>query len=274
MARANGRSADRFLDSVAIVTGGASGIGAALCHALGTVGATVIVADINGEGAARVAAGLTARGSRAVARAVDVASMQDVTELVRLTAAEFGRVDFMFNIAAATAARRELLQISIEPWHHAIDVNLLGVVHGTVAAYEQMLRQRRGHIVNIASLAGLVGFPTSIPYSATKAAVVNLSLLLRMESISRGVQVTVICPGQVHGAANHGLTLVGVERASHMILCGVAREQAIVVFPMSARGLWWLHRISPLLLFPVGEKIVHDFRRRPVALPSVAEAQR
>jgi NAD(P)-dependent dehydrogenase (short-subunit alcohol dehydrogenase family) len=271
MSRANGSSAERFRDAIAIVTGGASGIGAALCEALCAAGATVVVADINGDGASRLAAALVARGGRGVARSVDVASMDQVAQLVRETVDEFGRIDLMFNNAAATATRGELLQLPIEPWHSAIEVNLLGVVHGTLAAYAQMARQGCGHIVNTASLAGLVGFPTSIPYSATKSAVVNLSLSLRMEAASRGIRVTVICPGQVHGTADHPLGLVGVQHAAQLILRGVARERSIVVFPLSARLLWLLHRISPDLLFPIGERIVHDFRRRQAAQPSMAK---
>jgi NAD(P)-dependent dehydrogenase (short-subunit alcohol dehydrogenase family) len=101
-----------------------------------------------------------------------------VQTLVADTVAEHGRLDYTFNNAAATATRGEMGDLPLAAWHRAIDVNLLGVLHGTIAAYSVMLEQGFGHIASI----GLVGYPTSIPYSATKAAVVNLSLSLRMEA--------------------------------------------------------------------------------------------
>jgi NAD(P)-dependent dehydrogenase (short-subunit alcohol dehydrogenase family) len=247
---------------VGIVTGGASGIGRALCEALCKRGTHVIVADIDLAEAEQVASALRASGGRASAAFVDVSDAKLVEELVADAASEHRRLDYMFNNAAATAHRGELGDIPLQHWHHAIDVNLLGVLHGTIAAESVMSRQGFGHIVNIGSLAGLVGYPTSIPYSATKAAVVNLSLSLRMEAADRGVHVTVVCPGPIHGDKKHPLKLIGVEQAALRILKGVDRNRAILVFPWHARVLWWLYRLSPNVLFPIGRKMVRDFRRR------------
>lgn len=247
---------------VAIVTGGASGIGQALCEALCERGTHVIVADINLAQAEQVAAVLRAAGGQATPAHVDVSDAKLVEELVSNAASEHGRLDYMFNNAAATATRGELGDVPLEHWHHAIDVNLLGVLHGTIAAESVMSRQGFGHIVNIGSLAGLIGYPTSIAYSATKAAVVNLSLSLRMEVADRGVQVTVVCPGPIHGDKKHPLKLIGVEEAARRILKGVDRNRAILVFPWHARLLWRLYRLLPSLLFPIGRKMVRDYRRR------------
>lgn len=251
---------DQFKDKVAIVTGGASGIGKALCETLCRRGARVTVADIDLTRAQQLASVLSTNGGRAHAAHVDVANREFVEQLVADTISEHGRLDYMFNNAAATATRGELRNLTLEPWHRAIDVNLFGVVHGTIAAYAVMARQGFGHIVNIASLAGLIGFPTSIPYGATKSAVIGLSVSLRIEAEDLGVKVSVVCPGPVHATEQQRARLIGIERAAQLILRGVERNQAMIVFPLSAQLLWWLYRLSPRLLFPLGRKVLRDFR--------------
>jgi NAD(P)-dependent dehydrogenase (short-subunit alcohol dehydrogenase family) len=265
--------ASRFRGRVAIVTGGASGIGKAVCETLCHCGAKVVVADIDGARADEIAQALCARGGQARAAHVDVSEHEQVERLVYDTAADYGRLDYMFNNAAATASRGAIGDLPLEPWYRAIDVNFLGVLYGTIAAYSVMGRQGFGHIVNTASLAGLIGYPTSIPYSATKAAVVNLSTSFRLEAENLGVHVSVVCPGPVHGEGDFPLKLIGVDRAAQLILNGVMRNQAIIVFPLSARILWRLHRLSPTMLFPIGRKLVRDFRRRRLA-PSEVQAAR
>ena len=257
---------DHFKGKVAIVTGGASGIGKALCEALCQCGAQVIVADIDHSSAQQLAASLSAGGGQARAAHVDVAKFELMQRLVSDTASAFGRLDFMFNNAAVTATRGELRDVPLEPWYRAIDVNLLGVLYGTLTAYSIMIRQGFGHIVNTGSLAGLISFPTSIPYGATKAAVVNLTVALRVEAAELGVKVSVVCPGPIHGDTQ-GVKLIGVDQAARLILKGVERNRAIIVFPLSARLIWWLQRLSPGLLFPFGRKLVRDFRAKRLARP-------
>jgi NAD(P)-dependent dehydrogenase (short-subunit alcohol dehydrogenase family) len=254
--------ADPFKDKVAIVTGGASGIGRALCEALCRRGAHVIVADIDLTGAQQLATAIGETGGRARTAHVDVSSHEFVQKLVSDAVSEYGHLDYMFNNAAATATRGELRDLPLEPWYRAIDVNLLGVLYGTLAAYPVMLRQGFGHIVNMGSLAGLVGFPTSIPYGATKAAVVNLTVALRTEAAELGVKVSVVCPGPIHGEPLKHVKLIGTERAAELILDGVERNRAIIVFPLFARVLWLLNRLSPNLLFPLGKKMMRDHRRK------------
>lgn len=254
--------ADLFQDKVAIVTGGASGLGLSLCEVLCRRGAYVIVADIDDAPAQKLAAAISAKGGRARAAHVDVANFEQVEKLVSDTVSEYGRLDYMFNNAAASATRGELRHVSLEPWHRAMDVNMFGILHGTLAAYSVMIRQGYGHIVNTGSIAGLVSFPTSIPYGASKAAVVNLSIALRAEAEELGVKVTVVCPGPIHGEERKNVKLIGTEKAAELMLNGVGRNKAIVVFPLLARVLWWLYRLSPNLLLSFGRKFMRDFRRR------------
>ncbi len=252
--------ADQFKDKVAIVTGGASGIGRALCGALSERGAFVVVADIAAEQAQAVAAAIAASDGRAQAVRLDVTQPEQVHKLVADIASEHGRLDYMFNNAALSLSHREVRDVPLEDWHRIINVNLLGVLYGTVAAYALMVRQGFGHIVNTASLAGLVGFPTHIPYGVTKAALVGLSTQLRLEAADLGVKVSVVCPGHVHARTGQGRGLLGPDRAAWTILRGVAQNRAMIIFPLHARILWRLYRLRPQLLFPLGRKMVRDFR--------------
>ena len=124
----------KFHGKVAIVTGGASGIGQALCEALGRHGASVIVGDIDDGRAQETARAITAHGGMARAAHLDVTNREHVQRLVADTAAEFGHLDYMFNNAALTASRGELCDLPCEAWLRAIDVNFLGVLYGTMAA--------------------------------------------------------------------------------------------------------------------------------------------
>ena len=263
--------ADSFKDKVAIVTGGASGIGQALCETLCERGARVVIADIDLAQAQQVAAAISAKGGHARAAQVNVINREFVQKLVADTVSDFGRLDYMFNNAATPATRGALRDIPLEVWDRSIDVNLRGVINGTLAANALMVRQGFGHIVNTGSLAGLVGYPTNTPYAATKAAVVNLSMSLRAESVESGVKVSVVCPGPVHGYAPEMRNkLIGTTRAAQLILDGVARNRAIIVFPRTARILWWLYRLSPNLVLLIGRKVVLDYIKRRNARGSAA----
>lgn len=257
--------ADHFKGKVAIVTGGASGIGRALCEALSRRGVRVIIADIDTEGAQQVALAITTAGGQAHTAFVDVAKNEDVRRLVDYTASEYRRLDYMFNNAGVNVTRGEMRDLTVEHWHTVIDVNLLGVLYGTIAAYSVMVQQGFGHIINTASLAGLLGFPTSIPYGVSKTALVGLSIPLRMEAAELGVKVSVVCPGEIRTSKpnqRYKFGLVDAKEAAEIILRGVAKNQPIIVFPLYARVLWRLNRLFPKILFPLGRKIVRDFRRK------------
>ena len=182
---------------VAIVTGGASGIGRALGAALVCRGDRVVLADVDGEAAAAVAKQLSTQGPGSADPAtVDVRDTSGVRDVVTATAQRHGRLDLMVN-NAGIGIGGDVEELEVEHWDRAIDVNLRGVVHGVQAAYPLMVRQGHGHIVNTASLAGPLPAPGIAPYSATKWAVVGLSLSLRGEGAGKGVRVSVVCPGGV-----------------------------------------------------------------------------
>jgi NAD(P)-dependent dehydrogenase (short-subunit alcohol dehydrogenase family) len=266
---------ESFNGKVAIVTGGASGIGQELCRELGARGSIVIVADINAEGARQVASTVCQRGGRAYAQNVDVSDEKAVGRLVGETAAEHQHLDYMFN-NAGIAVGADARDLHLEHWRRVIDVNLWGVICGTTAAYAIMVGQGYGHIVNTASLLGLLPTPMNIPYSMTKHALVGLSLALRAEAADLGIKVSVVCPGIVQSGIYQATAVLNAPRekvmtripfrlmetakAARTILHGVARNQAVIVFPGYARFLWWVYRLNASLLKPLGSKTVRDFR--------------
>ena len=200
-----------FHNRVAIVTGGASGIGRALCEELARRGAVAVVADINYHGGQTVASAIAANGGRASAALLDVTRAADVERLVEDTVRAHGRLDYMFNNAGIGVAG-EVRDLSLDHWRKCADINLWGVIHGTTAAYAAMLRQGSGHIVNTASAAGLIGEPGLAPYSVTKSAVVALSTALRAEADGFGVRVSVVCPGFVDTAIYENAIGVKVDK--------------------------------------------------------------
>ena len=187
---------DSLDEKVAIVTGGGSGIGEALCRELARRGAQVVVADINADDARRVAAAIADNGGQATASTVDVAREQDVRRLVQDTASAYGHLDYLFN-NAGIAIGGEARYLTLDHWRRVLDVDLYGVLHGTLAAYPIMVRQGFGHIVNTSSSAAFFPVPGNAPYSMAKRAVVGLSLSLRLEGAGLGVKVSCVCPGFV-----------------------------------------------------------------------------
>ena len=270
-----------FESKIAIVTGGASGIGRALCEELARRGAgPVVVADIDEEGARQVASAIVAGGGRAEAIRVDVSRSEDVERLVDTAVSSYGRLDLMFNNAGVTMCG-EVRDIDLALWHRMLDVNLWGVIHGTTAAYRVMVEQGFGHIVNTASLDGLTPMPMATPYTAAKHAVVGLSTALRLEAADLGVRVSVACPGAVESGILAAATYVGVEReevvaeissgftvvdaagCARAILRGVERNRAIIVDAAHNRAFWGLYRLCPSLysaLMREGARKIRDLR--------------
>jgi NAD(P)-dependent dehydrogenase (short-subunit alcohol dehydrogenase family) len=183
--------------NVAIITGGAGGIGKALAEEMAERGCYLVLADVNAELLQQTAAELRATGAQLDAKTVDVRDAAQVQALVGDAFEELGRIDYLFNNAGVNLCA-ELRDTTLEDWNLLIDVNLRGVVHGVHAAYPIMCRQGFGHIVNTASAAGLVPAAAEGAYAATKHAVVGLSMALRVEAEAFGVKVSVVCPGLVN----------------------------------------------------------------------------
>ncbi|MBW2171676.1 MAG: SDR family oxidoreductase [Deltaproteobacteria bacterium] len=266
---------DDFKEKVAIVTGGASGIGKALCQEIGRRGGMVVVADINAEGAQEVASAITSGGGLATPAHLDVSQADEVQELIDETVSKHKRLNYIFNNAGIGVAG-EMRDMDLALWRDIVNVNLWGVIHGTTSAYQVMVKQGFGHIVNVASMAGLVPVPMETAYATTKYGVVGLSLSLRDEAKQLGVKVSVVCPGFIRTGIYDAATMLRVSqedlvaqipfrlidatRAVRVILKGVSRNDAVITMPFYVRIFWWLYRLHPALLSHWSRKITKDFR--------------
>lgn len=259
-----------------IITGAADGIGKALASNLAKQGANLLLTDIDEPKIAQLAESLSANAGKIRYRLVDVTDEVAVRTLVVDAKHECGIIDYIFNNAGIAVAG-DARDLSMEQWRKVIQVNQWGVVYGAMAAFKIMSEQGSGHVVNIASLAGLIPFPTNLPYSASKSAVVGLSMSLRAEGHDLGVKVSVVCPGFIRSnifnasemvnvprekiVSNIAFKLVDVDIAAEKILAGVEKNTAIIVFPTYAKILWWLYRLHPGLIKPLALRLIRDLRK-------------
>jgi NAD(P)-dependent dehydrogenase (short-subunit alcohol dehydrogenase family) len=271
-----------FDGAVAIITGGASGIGRALAEELAKRGAEVVLADLQIELAEKVASGIQTAGGKATAVEVDVTNFSAVEAVVQKTVVRTGRLDYMFNNAGIVIID-SVDRYSLEDWNRIVDVNLRGVIHGVQAAYQVMLKQKFGHIVNTASLAGLGPLPGAGGYSMTKYAVVGLSTSLRVEAATMGIRVSVFCPGLIRTPIMEGgkygkiaddiprdQMQVMLERLRPMppeifaikALDAVGKNKPIIVIPSWWKIVWWLHRLSPSLGLFLAQKNFEDMGKK------------
>jgi NAD(P)-dependent dehydrogenase (short-subunit alcohol dehydrogenase family) len=257
-----------FRGAVALITGGASGIGKALGQELARRGAKVVLADLQGELAEKSAGEIRAAGGDARAATLDV---RDFGAFERV-AAECERIDYFFN-NAGTGSIGEVLSLRAEDWDLVLGVNLMGVVNGIRVVYPRMAKRGSGHIVNTASVAGLGPAPFLVPYATTKHAVVGLSKSLRPEAERHGVRVSVLCPGVVRTPLLTGgafmrkppgwqddkalsiwkkLRPVDPEPFAKGVLAAVAKNRAVIVLPWHAALLMRVLGAFPGLQQPLG----------------------
>ena len=250
-----------FAGKSVLITGGGAGIGRALAQQLAERGAKVWVSDRSEKAAVACAEQLRAKGADARGLALDVSDRARFEAVVAELCAARGRIDFLFN-NAGVGIGGEVRDLSHEDWRKVIEVNLFGVIHGVEAAYPRMVEQGSGHIVNVASVAGLFPLPGEGPYVTSKYAVVGLSHSLRAEAAGLGVRVSCACPGTVatdiyktSKVVNYDLEgilslwpkAITPERCASVILRGVARNRATIIITGRARQLAWLARLSPAL---------------------------
>ncbi len=243
----------------AVVTGAGSGLGASLCEVLAARGAQVIAADIDLSSAQATAERC---GPRAHAVQCDVADLAAVQRLAAETERLIGGIDLLVN-NAGVAVVGQIGEVPIEDWRWIIDINIGGVVHGCHVFAPRLRAQKHGHILNVASAAGLISMPTMAPYNMTKAAVVALSETLFADLSGDGVGVSVLCPSffptnltrsprtstdtKLHGAAMRLLadskwTAEGVARAA---LAGVEAGELYIAPQLDIGLAWRLKRLAP-----------------------------
>ncbi|MFZ0930471.1 MAG: SDR family oxidoreductase [Syntrophobacteraceae bacterium] len=261
-----------FENKIALVTGAASGIGKALVEELVCEKARVIATDIN-EDMLATNVELMNEGEKTVhALRLDVTDYDAFKRIIDDTISREGRLDYIFN-NAGIAIVGDLRDITVDDCRKVLDVDLNGVLYGSLLAYQQMAKQGFGHIVNLASVEGLIPFPTTLSYVAAKFAVMGLSQGMWVEGTDLGVKVSAVCPGFVRTPIFDVSPLVNMKREEWMkansvwerlgvtpeecarkILRGVARNKSIITVTALARVTWWLARISPTFLMNFARK--------------------
>lgn len=207
-------TATRVTDLAGIITGGGSGIGAASAQRLAAGGARVLVADIDGDAAKRVAEGIVSAGGAAEPFPADAASAQDNQRMAECALDLFGGIDFAFLNAGVLVAG-STSNCDVAGWQRAFDVNVTGVLHGIQAVVPHMAARGAGSIVVTASVAGLAGDRFMAPYIASKHAVVGLVRAASADLAPQGIRVNAICPG----AVETGMLVAGAEAGSELREC-------------------------------------------------------
>jgi 3-oxoacyl-[acyl-carrier protein] reductase len=223
---------------VALVTGGAQGIGKAVALLLARNGADIVVSDINLEKAEEAANEIKSIGRKALAVKGDVANWNDVERMVEVILEKFAKIDILVNNAGITRDKL-ILRMTEEDWDAVLDVNLKGTFHCTKAVVRHMAKQRSGKIVNIASVVGEMGNAGQANYSASKAGVIGLTKTIAREFAQRGININAIAPGYI-------------ETPMTEVLPEKAKEELKKLIPMERLGK--PEDVAEAVLFLVSEE--------------------
>ncbi len=253
-----------YKDKIAVITGGASGIGKCLGEKLAERGAHVVLSDINRAGLEKIVADIAAQGGSVSGEDLDVTDYEAFEKHINGVVAAKGRIDYIFNNAGIAIAA-EYQDMTVEDWNKVIDINLNGVFHGSILAYKQMVKQGSGHIVNLSSIEGLIPFPTTGSYVATKYAVLGFTQGMWVEGRSLGVKTHAVCPGYIRTNIFDATKMVNIERAkllaqykllekmgisadkcAEVILRGVAKDKPIIPVTTLAHLIWRMARLTPI----------------------------
>ncbi|MGJ8687242.1 MAG: SDR family oxidoreductase [Spongiibacteraceae bacterium] len=251
-------------DKRVFITGGASGLGRALAGCFASAGYKVCIADVDDAGGADALKALSAQTTAHYIHC-DVRKEQDLQAAADWLSQNWGGVDVVVN-NAGVAAVGNIAEAPIADWQWIIDINLLGVVRGCKVFSELMIAQGHGHIVNIASLAGLLYPPKMSAYCATKAAVVALSESMSMELDADNVAVSVVCPSffrtnlasSVRASDSHGENLtrrlvnkakLGADEIARRIFVDIEKRNFYILPHQEAKAAWRFKRFLPYALY-------------------------
>jgi 3-oxoacyl-[acyl-carrier protein] reductase len=194
----------RLKDKVALITGGARGIGRAIALLFAKEGADIAIADINIKEAEKTSQEIAALGRRSLALELDVTASKKVEEAINKILDKLGKVDILVNNAGITKDNL-ILRMSEQEWDAVLAVNLKGTFNCTKALAKVMIKQRSGRIINIASIIGMIGNPGQSNYSASKAGIIALTKTTAKELSSRNITVNAVAPGFIQTEMTAGL---------------------------------------------------------------------
>jgi len=227
----------RLKDKVAIITGGASGIGQATAILFAEEGARVVIADLNESAGAETAAQINAQGREAIFALTDVSQEGDARRVCEAAVSNFGRLDILVNNAAAFVLKG--LEATVADWQRSLGVNIIGAALMSRYAAEAMKQSGGGSIVNLGSISSFVAQPSFIAYSATKAALVQMTRNMAMDLAPFNIRVNCVCPGTILTRASYdhmeraGMTLeefIAEEGPKHLLnRVGQPREVAYAI---------------------------------------------
>ncbi|WP_372783454.1 SDR family oxidoreductase [Litorivivens sp.] len=246
-----------------LITGAAGGLGSALASEFVKQGWKVALCDVDRDAVEALAGRMKARGGDVLSARCDVTVESELIKLRELCEAEWGGLDVLINnagIASMAAIHKEPL----DRWQRLVEINLLGVVRGCHFFVPLFKQQGSGHIVNIASIAGVANTPYMAAYNATKAGVISLSETLLVELKPSNIGVTVVCPamfktGIAQGASIDNPKLLGALEAemekspisaddiARQVFSAVQRKQFMVIPHRASRWMWRVKRVSPAL---------------------------
>lgn len=184
----------KLKDQIVLITGSARGIGKQIAQVFAQEGATVIISDINADSATQTAEEFVKNGYSASSFACDVTNMENVTEMVNKILDKYSRIDILVNNAGITKDNL-LLRMSEQEWDAVLNTNLKGVFTCTKAIIKSMMKARKGKIINIASIIGIVGNAGQANYAASKAGIIGFTKSIAKEFASRGITANAVAPG-------------------------------------------------------------------------------
>ena len=251
----------------AVITGAAAGIGRATALELAGEGTRLLIADIDEDGLGETRTVIEAAGGRCLAMKVDVSDERQVREMAEAAIDELGCIDILVNVAGVTLLG-EISDHSLEDWQWIAGINFWGPIYGVHHVLGHMIERRSGHIVNVASAAGLVAMPGNGSYCSTKFGVVGFSEVLSSELYRHGIKVSLVCPAGVATDFEKNAVVRGLPQfvpgayvkshgrtpdyAARKIAGAIKKEKFLVIIGYEARLFYWLKRLSPFLYYRVG----------------------
>ncbi len=266
---------NQFKDAVIVISGGASGIGKSLVEQLADFGARIVVADRNKEAGEELVETMNLNEYTVEFMHVEMTDTGKVKRLFDDVIKKYGQIDYVFNCAGIFMAG-EIRDTPIDNWKAVVDNNIWAVNNATHFAYQAMLPFEHGHIVNIASAAGLFPVPIMGIYGSSKFAIVGLSHALRNEAKVFGIKVSVVCPTVVNTplydtaiynkvnkekALQARDSLQTPDTTARKIIQGVVKNRATIHTAFSTKLGWWMYRFIPALYNISANRIINGYRK-------------